>query len=186
MCRLCQNVDTLCCFRQAWSVQHICTEPEVLLETYMVLKWEMKTRQNTSGFLQNACNRIPTRCNWNSFLGKLWTLMELSQYLKASIFGFPNMNLCSPSLSPSSMCVWFHWTGREGKAQAGVTGRRLSSPPGEVGGYGFECCQTVEEIDTLLQFDNALECLLKSVYWEHLSCRTDALWCYLESYPLIV
>lgn len=77
-----------------------------------------------------------------------------------------------------------NWKGRESTGWGYWQTAEL--PPGEVGGYGFECCQTAEEIDTLLQFDNALECLLKSVCWEHLSCRTDALWCYLESYPLIV
>jgi len=41
--------------------------------------------------------------------------------------------------------------------------------------YGFEPCQTAEEIDTLPQFNNTLECPLKTAYWECLSCRTDAL-----------
>ena len=98
--------------------------------------------------------------------------MELSKHLEAGTVGLLNMNCPVPHQPIRYVCmIPLKW---KGKHRVGLPADGWAAPRGGRR-YGFEPCQTAEEIDTLPQFNNTLECPLKSAYWECLSCRTDAL-----------
>lgn len=112
------------------------------------------------------------KCNLISFLGKVWTPMKLSKHLKVSTAGFPNTNL-SYSGTNQQVCEYalLKW---KGKDRLGLLADGWAVPWGGKK-YEFELCQTEEETDTLPQFINTLERLLKSSFCKCLSCKVGAL-----------
>lgn len=110
-CRLCQNVSTLCWFRQSSSIQH----------NLHVARWctmgNLSVSEAPAGD-QTQYARIPTKvlvleCNWILFLGTALGTYAIRQAARGWYHCISERESAQSHTSPSSTCAWFHWSWRE-------------------------------------------------------------------------
>lgn len=105
-CRLCQNVATLYCFSQSWSIQ----------DNLHVGRWctmgNLSVSEASAGD-QTQYGRIPTKvlvieCNWILFRGTALGTYAIRQISRGWYHCISERESAPSHTSPPSTCAWFH------------------------------------------------------------------------------